>query len=278
MGLEQLHLEGINKVQFSIELIQSVTPKQGKFYLTDSGGKDSRALRKLAELAKVPFESHYHANPLDPPEVPKFLKENYPDVIFDRAPIPFWKAFASKGFPLRSTRWCCQYIKEWGGAGQTVLLGLRSQESPKRKSKCFITWNEKGRTRFTKKTTRNVICPMLLWTKKDVWTFLEQYQVPYLSLYDEGATGKYKGDGNIQRVGCVMCPCATDAERLTEYYRYPKIALNWQLAFKRLWNDGRPKDPDTYKKQFATPDDMFWWWMAPPRDKNKAKSIKMEGL
>ena len=171
MGLEQLHLEGKDKVQFSIELIQSVYFKE-PLYLADSGGKDSCALRLLARLAEVPVQSYYHTNPLDPPELIQFIKEAHPDTIFTRAPMPFWEAFSVKGFPLRSARWCCEYIKEWGGAGRTVLLGLRSEESEKRKTRCFISWDEKGRTRFDRKTKRNVVSPMLLWTKEDVWTFL----------------------------------------------------------------------------------------------------------
>ena len=277
MGLEQLHLEGMNKVEFSIKLIQSVAGNE-PLYLADSGGKDSRALRLLARLAEIPFQAYYHTNPLDPPELPRFLREYYPDTIFDRAPMPFWKAFAQKGYPLRSKRWCCEYIKEWGGAGRTVLLGLRSEESTKRKTRCFISWNEKGRTRFDNKTTKNLVCPILLWTQKDVWAFLEKYQEPYCELYDEGASGKYKGDGDIQRLGCVMCPCETDAERLAEYHRYPKIANLWYLAFKRLWQDGRRKDPDVFKKQYPTPDDMFWYWMSPKAKSTKQKSIRMEGI
>ncbi len=281
MGLEQLHLEGMDKVQFSIELIQANAPYNQPYYLADSGGKDSRALRKLTELAGVPFEAHYHTNPIDPPEVPRFLHEHFTDTVFERAPEPFWRAFAENGYPLRSRRWCCKYIKEWGGAGRTVLLGLRSEESTKRKTRCFISWNEKGRTKFDKNTTKTIISPMLLWTQKDVWTFLERYQVPYCELYDEGSTGKYKGDGDIQRLGCVMCPCATDDERLIEYHRYPKIAASWHRAFERLWRDGRKKDPDVFKKKYATPDDMFWYWMAPKGKKgntNQSVMSLMEGL
>jgi phosphoadenosine phosphosulfate reductase len=272
MSLEQLNFEGLDKVQFSIELIQAHQPLD-KYYLADSGGKDSRVLRKLCELAEAPFEAHYHTNPLDPPEITAFLHASFPDTIFDRAPMPFWKAFAKKGFPLRNTRWCCEYIKEWGGAGRTVLLGLRSEESPKRRTRCFVSYQEKGRTRFTKHTTRNVICPILLWTKEDVWEFLERYQVPYCSLYDEGASGRYKGDGQIQRIGCVMCPCATDAERLIDYYRYPKIARNWERAFERF-----KRDTPQRMAKFATWEEAFWWWMAPPRKSKICKPNRMEGM
>ena len=274
MGLEQLHLEGVDKVEFSIKLIQSVAGS-APLYLADSGGKDSCALMLLSRLSGVPFQSHYHTNPLDPPELITFLKEKHPDTIFERAPIPFWKAFAKKGYPLRSRRWCCEYIKEWGGAGQTVLLGLRSEEGTKRKSRCFISWNEKGRTRFDNKTTKNIVCPILLWTQEDIWTFLERYQEPYCNLYDEGASGKYKGDGDIKRVGCVMCPCASDAQRLSEYHRYPKVAMSWYRAFVRLWNDGRQKDPDVFKRQYPTPDDMFWYWMSPKAKDKYQKPIQM---
>lgn len=259
MGLEQLHLEGKDKIQFSIEIIQAHEPPEG-YFLADSGGKDSRALYKLAELANVKFDAHYHPSPLDPPEVIKFLREYFPDVIFDKPPMSFWKAFDKKGFPLRRRRWCCEYIKESGGVGRTILLGWRSQESTSRKKRCFVSYNEPGRTRFDKGKTRNIIAPLLLWTHSDVWEFLKRYGVPYCSVYDEGASGRYKGDGDFPRLGCVLCPCAPDKQRLREYYRWPKIALAWQHGFERLYySRSRPQEC------WPSPEAMFWWWMAPTK-------------
>jgi phosphoadenosine phosphosulfate reductase len=259
MGLEQLHLGGKNKVEFSIDLIQAYEPQDG-YYLAFSGGKDSLSLRHLAVLAKVKFQSYYHPSPLDPPELIKFIREYFPDTIFEHPKMPFWQAFDKKGFPLRRKRWCCEYIKEWGGAGRTVLTGVRSEESIGRRHKCFVTFNQKSRTRFDKGQVRHEVAPLLLWTKQDVWAFLEQYAIPYPSLYDEGSSGKYKGDGEFQRIGCVMCPLAKESQRLIEYYRFPKIALAWQHGFDRLY-----LSKPVYSERWKTANEMFWWWMAPSK-------------
>lgn len=262
MGLEQLHLEGIDKVQFSIELIQANQPIDD-YYLAFSGGKDSQSLYRLAQLAGVRFKAYYCQNPLDPPELRNFIKSNYPDVIFEKAPMPFWKAFELHGYPRRNSRWCCEYIKEWAGSGRTVLLGLRSQESRGRRKRCFINYNDKGRTRFDKGKTKNVICPILLWTSNDIWTFLKREQVDYCSLYDEGASGKYKGDGYFKRLGCVLCPSA-GVHRIYEKERWPMIAEAWRRAGAKFW--AKHENPQS---RWDNPDDMFNWWLtdnpAPPR-------------
>ena len=50
------------------------------FYLAFSGGKDSQALYHLAVMAGVKFKAHMSLTSVDPPEVIRFVKQNYPDV------------------------------------------------------------------------------------------------------------------------------------------------------------------------------------------------------
>lgn len=59
------------------------------FYLAFSGGKDSQALYHVAVLAGVKFEAHYALTTLGPPEVVRFIRANYPDVINDRPDMTF---------------------------------------------------------------------------------------------------------------------------------------------------------------------------------------------
>lgn len=262
MGLEQLHLEGMDKVEFSTRLIQAHEPIDG-YYLAFSGGKDSCALYQLAKMAGVKFDAHYSPSPIDPPEVIRFIRSDYPDVIFDKPVFPFWKAFEVHGYPRRNARWCCEYIKESGGAGRTILLGLRSEESRSRKHRCFVSYGNKGHTRFDSHTTKNVISPILLWTSKDIWTFLERERVNYCSVYDEGARGRYKGDGDFKRLGCVLCPSAGTG-RIKELVRWPKIAESWKRAGAKYW-----ATHDNPKLRWDNPDDFFNWWIhddpAPPK-------------
>lgn len=259
MALEQLDLEtGLNKVGFSIRLMQAWQPIDD-YYLAFSGGKDSVALRAVADEAKLRYQASYHPSPLDPPEVIAFIREYYPDTVFEKPVVPFWKAFDKKGYPLRRRRWCCEYIKEWGGSDRVCLVGLRSTESRSRRHRCFIDNNPKNKTRFMN-PARMIISPLLQWTDYDVWQYIRENNLPYCSLYDEGAERRGYGEGDFTRIGCVMCPLASAEQRLKEYYRFPKIAVAWQHGFKRLYEN----KPDTYGKRWTSWEEMFWWWMEQP--------------
>ena len=50
------------------------------YYLAFSGGKDSQALYHIAELAGVKFDAHMNFTSVDPPEVIRFVKKQYPEV------------------------------------------------------------------------------------------------------------------------------------------------------------------------------------------------------
>lgn len=59
------------------------------FHLAFSGGKDSQCLYHIAQMAGVKFKAHYQLTTLDPPELVKFIKDNYPDVIIHRPKMTF---------------------------------------------------------------------------------------------------------------------------------------------------------------------------------------------
>lgn len=75
-----------SKIAYSIALLRKCEqmaldydPENG-FYLAFSGGKDSQALYHLAVMAGVKFKAHMSLTSVDPPEVIRFVKQNYPDV------------------------------------------------------------------------------------------------------------------------------------------------------------------------------------------------------
>lgn len=75
-----------SKIDYSITLLRKsermaleLDPENG-FYLAFSGGKDSQALYHIAKLAGVKFKAHMNLTSIDPPEVIRFVKRNYPDV------------------------------------------------------------------------------------------------------------------------------------------------------------------------------------------------------
>ena len=44
--------------------------------------------------------------------------------------------------------------------------------------------------------SKHLINPIIDWEDEDVWEFINQYEIPYCSLYDEG----------FARLGCIGCP------------------------------------------------------------------------
>lgn len=151
--LHQLDIFGKDKLQTAIETLQFFEPKDGSgYFLAFSGGKDSVAVKKVADLAGVKYEAHYHVTSVDPPELVRFIKANYPDVIFDHPkddegkPITMWSLIRKQKYPpTRIVRYCCAKLKETNGYGRTIVTGVRWAESANRqKNQGRVTVPQKG--------------------------------------------------------------------------------------------------------------------------------------
>lgn len=74
------------KIEYSIDLIRKSEPLALRldpvngFYNTFSGGKDSQVLYYLVKLAGVKHKTHMNLTSVDPPEVIRFVRTQYPDV------------------------------------------------------------------------------------------------------------------------------------------------------------------------------------------------------
>lgn len=128
-----------DKVQASIDILKMFEPLEG-YYLAFSGGKDSQCIYHLAKMAGVKFDAHYAVTSVDPPELVRFIKENYPDVSFDiphdsdGKPVTMWSLIAQHTMPpTRKVRYCCSGLKEAGGKYRITLTGVRKAESANRK-------------------------------------------------------------------------------------------------------------------------------------------------
>lgn len=100
----------------SLDLIKKYEPKDG-YYVAFSGGKDSVVLYDLMEKAGVSFDAHYAVTTIDPPEVTRFIRQNYPEVewhrpVYKGQPTNFYELVRIKGLPNRRVRWCCHYLKK----------------------------------------------------------------------------------------------------------------------------------------------------------------------
>src|SRR3989304_5800160 len=128
MSLSQLNFEGQNRVEVALMRFREYEPPEG-YWLAFSGGKGSGVLYDLAVKSGIKFDAHYNITGIDPPELVQFIRLHYPEVKHERPLIPIWKLVEKKGLPRRNARFCCEYLKEWSGAGRVMLTGIRWQAS-----------------------------------------------------------------------------------------------------------------------------------------------------
>lgn len=244
----------------SLDLIKKYEPKDG-YYVAFSGGKDSVVLYDLMEKAGVSFDAHYAVTTIDPPEVTRFIRQNYPEVewhrpVYKGKPTNFYELVRIKGLPNRRVRWCCHYLKETGGAGRTVAVGVRADESPARAKRGIYEKAEKG---------KHIFRPILHWKTIDIWEYIRNNQIPYCELYDQGH----------DRIGCILCPLMCIAKRVGDIYSYPKHvkALKSALSLYLLTH------PDSSLYQWGdTVDEIFMMWIAETPTTDESGQCTLEGV
>jgi len=202
-----------------------------------SGGKDSICIYRLAQMAGIKFYAQYNDTTVDPPELKKFIKEHYPEVIIHRPKKSMFQLIVEKGPPMRQRRWCCELLKENNSNHQTVITGIRHEESAMRRGRA---WKEISKTNINSWFAH----PIISWTMLDVWNFIEEQKLKYCSLYDEG----------WDRIGCVLCPM-TDSRLHLE--RWPKMANAYKRNITKYWE----KRKYEYKSVWPTSEDYWQWWL-----------------
>ena len=271
------------KMLHSVELLQKAEKialnydaAQG-YFLAFSGGKDSQALYHMTQLAGVKFQGHMNLTSVDPPEVIRFVKKNYPEVeLIKPGKSIFQHAIEKKILPTMRVRWCCAEYKETAGAGKVTLIGIRKAESSRRAKRNEVEINkrkfsgdldgleeyrqEQKAKRMKRKSKADgvnitnadeeqtlgcihgkeslLVSPIIYWTEQDVWEFLNDVvRVPHCSLYDEG----------WHRIGCIGCPMSSHKQKILENERYPHVKRGWIKAIKAIRNRGE------FKREY------IWW-------------------
>ena len=228
-----------DKVQESIALLQKHAPSDKPYWLAFSGGKDSICIYRLAEMAGVDFEPHYNFTTVDPPELVRFIKKEYPQVAIDKPKKSMFQLIEKKGPPRRNRRWCCAELKEKGGIGYTVITGIRAEESPRRAARAKFEPSIKNKNTW-------YVNPIMDWTMLDIWDFIEAQGMKYCSLYDEG----------FDRIGCILCPMTRTVP--IDKARWPKFYNAYKHAFKRFWDKKESLKNETRWKSF---EDFWHWWL-----------------
>lgn len=281
-------------MQHSIDLLRKAErlalaydPTDG-YYLAFSGGKDSQALYHIAQIAGVKFRPHFSPTSVDPPEVIRFIRQQYPDVEFQRLTQSIYQQAIELGIlPTMRVRWCCEKFKEHAGAGKVTLIGIRRAESARRAKRNeveisnhkfsgdlegFDQWSAKERER--RKQTRRGRKP-----KTPVTPSLANPQ----EIKKESIVGCISGKESIlvspiiewtdrdvwqflndvmqvphcslydegwRRLGCILCPMSQHAQKVKEMERWPHVKRNWIKAIKAIRRGG----------VFA---EGFIWWSIP---------------
>ncbi|MFR5631432.1 MAG: phosphoadenosine phosphosulfate reductase family protein [Monoglobales bacterium] len=257
------------KVNRAIELFQmfedvALRYQPEGYYLAFSGGKDSVVIYTLAVMAKVKFKAHYHLTTVDPPELVRFIKREFPNVQIEMPEMSMWDLIVKKQIPpIRTSRYCCEYLKEHGGESGFTVTGVRWQESRKRSNRASIEIlggkqpiylnNDNEEARRVVETCirkgKRVLNPIIDWTTEDVWNFIRRYSVPYCELYDQG----------FSRLGCIGCPLASIRNREKEFERYPQYKAAYIRAFDRMVRARSACGKSTGNWIDGT--SVFEWWM-----------------
>ena len=291
------------KIDTALKRIETCQRPEG-LYLAFSGGKDSVTCKRLLDMAGVQYDAHYRVTSVDPPELVRFIRDEYGDV--DREvprddqgkPITMWNLIPRKLMPpTRLVRYCCEELKESGGEGRMTVTGVRWAESKNRQDNQGVVtimsrsiqkeitdnedfrptrqgglmlMNDNADNRRLIETCyrrhKTTLNPIIDWTDAEVWQFIRGERIPYCCLYDEG----------FHRLGCIGCPMATRRGRSIEFARWPKYLAAYLHAFQKMIRERERRGKLDGTWRIGTdPMEIFHWWM---QDGVLPGQIVMEGF
>lgn len=230
------------KINHSIDIIKKAEQMALKyndfgFHVAFSGGKDSQVIYELCKMAGVKFKAFFYKTSVDPQELLSFIRENYPAVEWIKPKMTMYQLIYKKGMlPLRQCRFCCEYLKERNGLNAVVITGITRAESAKRKkrqefeSSCKIG------------SDKNLLNPILDWTKQDVLQFLKERNIELCTLYEKQ-----------ERIGCVGCPMSPKTMR-RDFRNMPNFKKAYINTVQKLM------DEKGKYSEFESAEDVVNWW------------------
>ena len=257
-----------------------------------SGGKDSDVLLDIAKHCLKPneFEVLNAHTTVDAPETVYHIRSVFKALnelgikttikmpTHKGQPTSMWKLIELHTMPpTRMVRYCCAELKEASTPKRIAAVGVREDESAKRKNRGdfgVLNRNVKKReyrsTQHTYamfkmdkmggdnyecemikacKAKKDTICnPIYHFTNRDIWSYVETHKVEMNPLYAKG----------YRRVGCIGCPLGGPKEMYKEFADYPKYKENYIKAFNRMIKNRKAKGQscDTFTSGEAV---MAWW-------------------
>lgn len=255
----------IDKVQKSIDRLKAFEPEEG-YYVAFSGGKDSQCIYHLCKMANVKFDAHYAVTTVDPPELIRFIKSEYPDVVFE---LPYdqykqrtnmYKLISEHTIPpTRKIRYCCAALKERGGGGRLVVTGVRWAESNRRwANNGVININTKSKKKIDEAISNNPAADISgigtliflddnIESRKSVEYCYSKKKTtinPIIDWEEEDVWDFLNNvakvphcklyDEGFSRIGCVGCPLAGDEGMIRDFQRWPQYRNLYIKAFEKM--------------------------------------------
>lgn len=261
------------KIDYSIDLLRKseklarmYDPDNG-FYLAFSGGKDSQALYHIAVLAGVPFKAHMNLTSVDPPEVIRFVKRQYPDIELIKPKDSIYNIAVKKGIlPSQKIRWCCEEYKENAGAGKVTLIGIRHAESTNRAKRNEVEVSSRAfsgnleqfedfrQERMKNKRIKKIKLPTPSVANPDAVnnetivgciTGKESILISPIIHWTEQDVWEFLNevvkvphcslyDNGHKRIGCILCPMSNYKHKLRDIKEYPHAKRCWIKAIKAI--------------------------------------------
>lgn len=276
-----------DKVDMAIRCLKSFEPEEG-YYLAFSGGKDSQCIYHLCEMAGVKFDAHYSVTSIDPPEVVRFIKKNYPDVAFeyprdrDGKVVTMWNLIPRKQMPpTRIARYCCAWFKETNGKDRITVTGVRWDESANRAANHgYVDFigkkkstqkkadelgaeyrvNKHGSVILNNDNTENRQLVEFCYRNRKTlvnpiinWTDSDVWE--FLNWGGWEHCCLY--DQGKKRIGCIGCPMNTAAAADLE--AYPVYKKNYLKAFERMIENNKKNGIKMNAKWKDAQGVMNWW-------------------
>lgn len=296
------------KILHSVDLLRKAEKlalaydQENGFYLSFSGGKDSQCLYHIAKMAGVRFKTHMGLTSVDPPEVIRFVRKQYPDVDMIKPSISIYNKAVNEGvLPTRLMRWCCRVYKEGIGQGKCVLIGIRHAESRNRASRNEVeisnhkysgdlegldSFREKRNSQKRGRPTKGGVHEINITNAVDEHTIgcIRGYESllisPIIEWTDEevwtflntlGIEHCKLYDEGYHRIGCLCCPMHSYEQKMADCKRYPHIYDSWIRAIKKI-----QATRGNYKKM--SPEDTFDWWISGKSMENWKAARKQQTL
>lgn len=252
----------MNKENRALELIREQLQTYENPVIACSFGKDSLTVLHLVKSVADELDKHYQVlwnnTGVHYPDIyslkSRLEKEWNLDIVETKAQKSFWEIVKEYGYPGiqsserskdRGGTACCKYIKKkptedaikesnW----DLYFDGLTAYESDNR----YMAIKRWGINHYHKTFGIQKCHPIGWWSAKDVWNYIEKYDIPYPKVYDQ-EVGDYTKLGYTEQIcghdvdrairnGCWCCTlalksCPEKMEQLRTYY--PKM---WEHLMK----------------------------------------------